>query len=93
MAPFGTPAPAIRRHPVRRGGPYFGPDTLGVVLTGMGEDGLQGSRSIRERGGVILAESSSSAVVYGMPRAVVEAGLVAAQAPIQEMAALISRYL
>jgi two-component system, chemotaxis family, protein-glutamate methylesterase/glutaminase len=52
---------------------------LGVVLTGMGEDGLRGARAIRERGGRIIVESRDSAVIWGMPRAVSEAGLADAE--------------
>ncbi|WP_437329362.1 chemotaxis-specific protein-glutamate methyltransferase CheB [Sorangium sp. So ce381] len=71
----------------------FGPGVLGVVLTGMGDDGLEGSRAIRAAGGRILAEAESSCVVYGMPRRVLEAGLAAAAAPIDQMPAAILRHL
>ena len=53
----------------------FGRDLLLVVLTGMGKDGLEGAQQVRRHGGRILAEAESSCVVYGMPRAIVEAGL------------------
>ncbi|HSC03206.1 MAG TPA: chemotaxis-specific protein-glutamate methyltransferase CheB [Solirubrobacteraceae bacterium] len=46
-----------------------------VVLTGMGSDGLAGAREVRRNGGRILVESEESCTVYGMPRAIVEAGL------------------
>ncbi len=52
---------------------------LGVVLTGMGEDGLRGAHQIRARGGRIIVESRESAVIWGMPRAVSEAGLAEAE--------------
>ncbi|XYI01474.1 chemotaxis-specific protein-glutamate methyltransferase CheB [Sorangium sp. So ce1128] len=71
----------------------FGSGVLAVVLTGMGDDGLEGSRAIHKAGGRILAEAESSCVVYGMPRRVMEAGIVAAEAPIDEMAAAILRHL
>ncbi|XXY48089.1 chemotaxis-specific protein-glutamate methyltransferase CheB [Sorangium sp. So ce269] len=71
----------------------FGSGVLAVVLTGMGDDGLEGSRAIHKAGGRILAEAESSCVVYGMPRRVMEAGLAAAEAPIDEMAAAIVRHL
>jgi two-component system, chemotaxis family, protein-glutamate methylesterase/glutaminase len=48
---------------------------LGVVMTGMGEDGKEGSAWIKAKGGLIYTETESSCVVYGMPRAVDEAGL------------------
>jgi len=53
----------------------FGPLTVGVVLTGMGDDGMIGSQKIKEHGGVILAQDEATSLIYGMPRAVVEAGL------------------
>jgi two-component system, chemotaxis family, protein-glutamate methylesterase/glutaminase len=71
----------------------FGAATLGVVLTGMGDDGLLGSRSIHEAGGQILTQTEESCVVYGMPRCVDEAGLSAAQASIEEMPGEIIRHL
>ena len=65
---------------------------LGVVLTGMGDDGLAGARAIRAAGGEVVTETESSCVVYGMPRAVWEAGLASAEAPLSRMAEeLISR--
>ena len=48
---------------------------LGVVLTGMGSDGKQGAAWIKSQGGLVFTEAESSCVVYGMPSAVVEAGL------------------
>ena len=49
--------------------------TLGVILTGMGNDGCIGIKTLKENGGYILAQSEASCVVYGMPKAVVDAGL------------------
>jgi two-component system chemotaxis response regulator CheB len=71
----------------------YGAGALGVVLTGMGDDGLEGSRKIRGAGGRILAEAESSCVIYGMPRCVQEAGLANAQAPLDGMAEEILRWL
>jgi two-component system chemotaxis response regulator CheB len=53
----------------------FGGRVLGVVMTGMGSDGREGAAWIKAAGGVVLTEDEASCVVYGMPRAVVEAGL------------------
>ena len=64
----------------------LGSAVLGVVLTGMGNDGVEGARALHRVGGRVLTESESSCVVYGMPRAVVEAGLSDGQAPIERMA-------
>jgi two-component system chemotaxis response regulator CheB len=66
---------------------------LAVVLTGMGTDGLEGARQVRAAGGTVLAESPASAVVYGMPRAVWEAGIAVEQHSIDTMAAAVLRRL
>jgi two-component system chemotaxis response regulator CheB len=67
----------------------FGPRAIGVVLTGMGRDGVAGARAIRAQGGTIFAEAESTCTVYGMPRALAEAGLANYVLPIGEMAAVI----
>ena len=56
----------------------YGGRTLGVVLTGMGEDGWIGSRLIHEAGGRILAQDEPSATVFGMPRGPIQAGIAPA---------------
>jgi two-component system chemotaxis response regulator CheB len=66
-----------------------GATALGVVLTGMGDDGVAGARALRAAGGRVITESESSCVVYGMPRAVKQAGLSDGEAPIERMAAAI----
>jgi two-component system chemotaxis response regulator CheB len=53
----------------------YGSGVLAVVLTGMGYDGLAGSRLIREQGGSILAQDQATSTVWGMPGAVAQAGL------------------
>jgi two-component system chemotaxis response regulator CheB len=70
-----------------------GARTLGVVLTGMGDDGLNGARAIRAAGGTVLTEAASSCVVYGMPRVIAEAGLSSGNAPIDKMAEAIIKFL
>lgn len=52
-----------------------GADTLAIILTGMGDDGCAGARLLKGQGGSVWAQDEASAVVYGMPRAVIEAGL------------------
>jgi len=71
----------------------FGAATLGVVLTGMGDDGTRGAAAIRQAGGAVLTESEASCVVYGMPRSVKEAGHSTAEAPLEAMTAAILRQL
>ncbi len=63
-----------------------GAGALGVVLTGMGDDGLIGARSIAAAGGRLIIESASTCVIYGMPRCVYEAGLGAASVPLDGIA-------
>jgi two-component system chemotaxis response regulator CheB len=70
-----------------------GAKTLGVVLTGMGDDGTAGARAIHAAGGRVITEAEESCVVYGMPRAVVEAGLSDVSAPLPQIAALLARLL
>lgn len=53
----------------------YGKRVLGVVLTGMGNDGTEGAAWIKSQGGMILTEAEQSCIIYGMPRSVVEAGL------------------
>lgn len=67
----------------------FGARVLGVVLTGMGNDGLEGARAIRAAGGHVIVEDASTCVVNGMPRAVSDAGLANAVVPLHAMAAAI----
>lgn len=64
----------------------FGAGVLGVVMTGMGTDGLAGARAIHAAGGQLLVEAESTAVVYGMPRAVAEAKLGAEEVTLELMA-------
>jgi len=54
----------------------FRGDTIAVILTGMGSDGAKGIKKVKEFGGKVIAESEKSAVVFGMPRAAAETGLV-----------------
>ena len=67
-------------------GETFGAGSLGVILTGMGHDGVQGLRVIKERGGYVLGQDEASSVVYGMPRAAAVAGLVDRVVPLDAVA-------
>lgn len=69
----------------------YGAATLAVVLTGMGEDGRRGSAAIVEAGGTVLAQDEASSVVWGMPGAVVHAGLAAAVLPLSRIAEHVAR--
>jgi two-component system, chemotaxis family, protein-glutamate methylesterase/glutaminase len=71
----------------------FGRRVLLVVLTGMGKDGLDGAAAVKRAGGCILAEAKSTCTVYGMPRAVVEAGLADRVLPLDALAGAIAEEL
>src|SRR5262245_38281033 len=64
----------------------YGARVLGVVLTGMGNDGREGAAWIKAVGGCILTEAEEKCIVYGMPRSVVEAGLSNGSVPLDRMA-------
>ena len=64
----------------------FGASALGVVLTGMGRDGVEGAARLVASGGSILAQDEASCAVWGMPRAVIEAGLACAVMPPDKIA-------
>lgn len=54
----------------------FGSRTLGIILTGMGNDGSKGVVAVKEAGGWVIAESDTSAVVFGMPKEAIATGVV-----------------
>ncbi len=64
----------------------YGDRAVGVILTGMGSDGVEGMRAIRQAGGLTLAESEESCVIYGMPKAAAEAGVVDREVPLSRVA-------
>ncbi len=65
---------------------YYGKNILAVVLTGMGADGREGARLIKQSEGVVWAQESSTCVIDGMPSAVVKANLADETVPLQEVA-------
>jgi two-component system chemotaxis response regulator CheB len=71
----------------------FGPRVLGVVMTGMGDDGKEGAAWIKAQGGTILTEAEESCVIYGMPRVVAEAGLSDGSVPLASLAQEINKRL
>jgi len=69
----------------------YGPGVLAVVLTGMGSDGLNGCRIVREQGGSVLAQDEASSTVWGMPGAVATAGVAHKVLPLDAIAPEILR--
>lgn len=73
----------------RTGARVCGGNVLGVVLTGMGRDGLLGGKDIVAAGGRVLSQDAASCVVWGMPRAIEEAGIAHAVVNLDDMASAI----
>ena len=68
-----------------------GPNAIGVLLTGMGDDGAAGFSAIRRYGGRTIAQDQQTSTVYGMPRAAQRLGVVDQQLPLGDIAAAIRR--
>jgi two-component system chemotaxis response regulator CheB len=64
----------------------YGRQALGILLTGMGADGVDGLRAIRAAGGRTLAQDEQTSIIYGMPKAAVDAGVVERSVPLAQMA-------
>lgn len=64
----------------------FGAKTIGVILTGMGHDGAKGMQAIKRLRGMTIAEDQSTAVVFGMPKAAIDAGVVDTILPLPQVA-------
>jgi two-component system chemotaxis response regulator CheB len=76
---------------LRAAGKIYGGNVLGVILTGMGRDGTEGCRLIKQMGGVVLAQHPYGCTVYGMPKSVVEENIADRVIPLEKMAAWIVR--
>ncbi|HEY9179466.1 MAG TPA: chemotaxis response regulator protein-glutamate methylesterase [Candidatus Baltobacteraceae bacterium] len=64
----------------------YGCATLGAILTGMGQDGIIGLRKVKDCGGFVIGQDAATCVVYGMPRAAAQAGLVDRVLPLDQIA-------
>jgi two-component system, chemotaxis family, protein-glutamate methylesterase/glutaminase len=71
----------------------FKENTIGIVLTGMGNDGTEGCRKIKEFEGTTVAESKESSIIYGMPKSVADANLADEILPIEKMAVALMQLL
>jgi two-component system chemotaxis response regulator CheB len=58
---------------------------ISVVLTGMGSDGAEGTRKIKEAGGITFAQDEESSLIYGMPKAAAETGCVQTVLPLEKI--------
>ena len=70
---------------------HYGSDLLALVLTGMGDDGRRGVRAVKDCGGAVIAESESSAVIFGMPQQAIRTGAVDLVLPLGDVATAIQR--
>ncbi|MCC6343608.1 MAG: chemotaxis response regulator protein-glutamate methylesterase [Bryobacterales bacterium] len=66
-------------------GEVYGPTAIAVILTGMGYDGLSGSRILKARGATVIAQDEASSVVWGMPGAVANAGIADGVFPLDQI--------
>ena len=64
----------------------YGTKSVGVILTGMGHDGAKGMQAIKRLQGRTIAEDQSTSVVFGMPKAAIEAGVVDSILPLPQVA-------
>jgi two-component system, chemotaxis family, protein-glutamate methylesterase/glutaminase len=69
----------------------YGPRSLAVVLTGMGQDGLRGAEDIHERGGRVVVQDEATSVVWGMPGFIANAGIADRVLPLDQIAQEIVR--
>lgn len=70
-----------------------GTGLIALIMTGMGNDGFEGTKKIKGNGGRVIAESASSCVVYGMPRCVIEGGTATFEAPLEELSDLLVKQI
>jgi two-component system chemotaxis response regulator CheB len=70
----------------------YGAAAMGVILTGMGNNGVKGLKNLKSKGGIIIAQNEETCVVYGMPRAAVEAQVADHVVPIDDIASEIVSY-
>lgn len=71
----------------------YGKYTLGVIMTGMGKDGLEGIRLIKSLGGYSIAQNEESCIVYGMPKAIVDSGFADVISPLDKIADEINKVM
>lgn len=69
----------------------FGSRAIGVILTGMGSDGVAGIKKIRECGGRTIAQNEQTSVIFGMPRLAIESGCIDAVLPLEAISSEIAR--
>jgi two-component system chemotaxis response regulator CheB len=69
----------------------YGKYTLGIIMTGMGKDGLEGIKKLKSIGGYCVAQDEATCVVYGMPRSIINAGYADISAPLEKIPEIINK--
>lgn len=73
----------------RSGARYVGPNAIGVIMTGMGDDGAKGLLEMKENGAYTIAQDEATSVVFGMPKVAIQIGAVHDIAPLEKICQLI----
>jgi two-component system chemotaxis response regulator CheB len=69
----------------------YGKNIIGIIMTGMGKDGFIGIQKIKNQGGYCVAQNEESCVVYGMPKAIIDAGLADVISPLEKIPLIINK--
>ncbi len=71
----------------------WGDRALGIIMTGMGKDGLEGAKLLKSKNGILIAQDEESSVVWGMPKAIYDAGIADIVAPLERIPELINKVI
>ncbi len=71
----------------------WGDRALGIIMTGMGKDGLEGAKLLKSKNGILIAQDEESSVVWGMPKAIYDAGIADIVAPLERISDLINKVI
>ena len=85
---FGGHRPSVTVT-MRAAAEYYGDEVLGVLLTGMGNDGAEGLQAVQKAGGITIAQDEASSIVFGMPKAAIELGVAEYIVSLHEIGPLI----
>lgn len=85
LPPWGGHKPAVN-HLFDSAAEAFGSRTIGVIMTGMGDDGAIGLKAIRKRGGFTIAQDQATSSIFGMPQQAIDIGAVIRTLPLQAIA-------
>lgn len=76
----------------RSGARYVGKNAVGVILTGMGDDGSRGMKEMKDAGAFNIAQDEKSCVVFGMPKMAIEAGAIDIVLPLSDISGAVMRF-